>query len=230
MKYTGGKALYDPIKEEWVNNPRKYYNFYCSLTEWLNLNRGKSNFMYQLRDKIARDGNIKTHSYYCDENGKYLGPKLSLDRTGRRDGTETEEYSASIIKAVIKEMTNRDANVDFHSWKGNVWHVEIEFPGAEMPNIIVLLDKGDSCTSTNGILIACMDAIYKTLRNKTYFSYESRLKKYYNSDWDIIDTNYLRGDISGSCYYSMKDICGWDSQFKQKKNRKYDYAGVLSYK
>ena len=71
-------------------------------------------------------------------------------------------------------MTHLDADVAFYSWKGTIDHVEITFGSYEedyLPNIIVLFDSyADS--STNKILIRCMDALYFTLKGMKYKSHQ----------------------------------------------------------
>ena len=149
MQYTGGKSYFNIVTQEWKSNPRVYTNFYCSLSEWANLGRGKENFMYQVRSHIVdlygypKDRRTELEKWkvnrneckFNTKNGLTLN-KLSFDRGGRRDSLEGEKYSAWIIKETIKLITNREANVEFYSWKGTVDHIEISFPDTQMPNII----------------------------------------------------------------------------------------------
>lgn len=246
MEYKGGTSWYDYEKGHYVSKKRIYSDFYCSLDEWRNLGRGKENFMYQLRSKLVAHGLItkeehedvgQTYLRKNEDTGKFetaklwdgtIEYKLSFDRTGRRDGLETENYSAHIIKEAIKLITRRDAEVEFFSWKGTIDHVEISFPGCEMPNIIVLIDA--YCpSSTNDTLIGCIDAIYESLYNKKLKRwYEEDLAEFYNQDYDRIYTKSLVNENKEYTEWEGKTY--WKEIFKKKKYREYTHYGHISYK
>lgn len=221
MKYKYGKQYFDQVSREMKYIPRIYTDFYCSLKEWLNLGRGKENFMYQLRSKIVEDG-LMGDCNGCErsksENGLNLY-KISFNRTGRRDGLNSEIYSANIVKNVIKYITHKDADVEFYSWKGTIDHIEISFGNCEMPNIIVLIDSYSN-SSTNRTLIHCIDAIYKTLRNKASFYYEQYHKQHYNKDWDKI-FNYSEDNL---CY--DKSQYQWYDTYRMKSDRRYNHSTI----
>ena len=155
---------------------------------------------------------------YFDNNGLKLY-RLSFDRVGRRDGLDTEIYSANIIKHVIKYITHKDANVEFYSWKGTIDHIEISFDNCEMPNIIVLIDSYCN-SSTNRTLIHCIDAIYKTLKNKANFYYEQYHKKYYNNNWDKI-FNYSEENN----WYNKHEY-GYYDQYRLTSKRRYSCTTI----
>lgn len=221
MKYKYGKHYFDPESNKMQYIPRIYTDFYCSIDEWTNLGRGKENFMYQLRSKIVEDGLMgDCNDYKRSKTGNGLNLyKISLNRTGRRDRLNGEIYSANIIKHVIKYITHKDANVEFYSWKGQIDHVEISFDNCEMPNIIVLIDSY-SASSTNRTLIHCIDAIYKTLKNKASFYYDVYHKQYYNNNYDKI-FNY-----SEDCLTYNKEYYPWNDTYRMKKDRTYDHATI----
>lgn len=222
MKYKYGKQYFDQVSREIKYVPRIYTDFYCSLDEWVNLGRGKENFMYQLRSKIVEDGLMLDYNndkkYIKTKNGLTLY-KLSLNRIGRRDDLNGEIYSANIIKYVIKYITHKDAEVEFYSWKGTIDHVEINFANCEMPNIIVIIDSY-SASSTNRTLIHCVDAIYKTLKNKASFYYDTYHKRYYNNDCDKI-FNYSEDNEN----YSKWEY-PWNDTYRMKKNREYNGVSI----
>ena len=240
MQYIGGKSYFNIVTQEWKSNPRVYTNFYCSLSEWANLGRGKENFMYQVRshivdlygypkDKRTELEKWKVNRNECKfnaKNGMTLN-KLSFDRGGRRDSLEGEKYSAWIIKETIKLITNREANVEFYSWKGTVDHIEISFPDTQMPNIICLVDEYSG--STNKTLIFIIDCIYRTLNNKTTVWYDRYLYKFYNDNYDIV---YLKPDSEhATCEY--QDWIGksqWKDIIKLKSNRTYLDDTKITYK
>lgn len=240
MKYKGGKSWYDKNSNEWKSQPRIYTDFYCSLSEWANLGRGKPNFMYQVRsaivdilgypeDKRTELEKIKVSrdEYKFTLSNGLVVNKLSFDRGGRRDSLEGEKYSAWIIKNAIKLITHRESIVEFYSWKGTIDHIEITFPDAAMPNIIVIVDEyGDS--STNRTLIDCIDAIYDTLKAKTHECYDNYLSHYYNDNYDMV---YYKSTehISGS-YFWAKGKWMWKEIIYPKNRRQYDSYGTLSYK
>lgn len=241
MKYIGGQSHYNKMTQEWISNPRVYTNFYCSLNEWATLGRGKENFMYQVRSKIVdlygypEDKRTELEKLKVERNESKIKlknglivNKLSFDRGGRRDSLEGEKYSAWILKNTIKLITNRDCDVEFYSWKGTIDHIEIHFINTELPNIICLIDDY-CCSSTNKILIFCIDCIYKTLANKTTIWYERYLNKYYNENYDII---YLKPDsehMSGN-YLIWKGKAQWKDIIKLKTNRVINHKVNISYK
>jgi len=229
MKYTGGKSWFDKSTQEWKHNPRVYTNFYCSLKEWSNLGRGKHHFMYQLRERIAEKIFFKYESekqYYCNKEGNVESYKLSFDRTGRRDGLYTEEYSAEIIKETIKLITNREAQVDFYSWKGTIDHIEVSFPDVKsMPNIICLIDEY-SGSSTNRTLIFVIDCIYKVLGWKTIEWYDRYLEKFYNKDYDFV---FLNPNNERDIYQEWEDKTMWKDMIMKTSNRIYNCTKI-SYK
>lgn len=240
MKYKGGKSWYDKNSNEWKSQPRIYTDFYCSLSEWANLGRGKPNFMYQVRSAIVdilgypedKKTELEKIKVSRDEykftlsNGLVVN-KLSFDRGGRRDSLEGEKYSAWIIKNAIKLITHRESIVEFYSWKGTINHIEITFPDATMPNIIVLVDEY-SVSSTNRTLIDCIDAIYDTLKAKTHECYDNYLSCYYNDNYDMV---YYKSteDATGE-YLWAKGKWMWKEIIYPKNRRQYDHYGTLSYK
>ena len=270
MKYTGGKSCYNKATQEWKYEPRVYTDYYCSMKEWANLGKGKSNFMYQVRNKIAKEHPelykdkligyetklLKKHNYDISDEDGLLGfdptkleeydfskpifkkptitvnglilRKLSFDRTGRRDSTSTEEYSATIIKEAIKLITHKDAEVDFYAWKGVVDHIEISFIGCNMPNIIILVDE--YCGSTNQELIYCIDAIYDTLKAKLHNNYEKKWMKYFNNDYDIV--YYKSQEDVLDEYTEWKGLWMWNDIIFPKSQRKYvgQHKVNISYK
>lgn len=239
MKYKGGKSWYDSDSQEWKYQPRIYTDFYCSLSEWNQLGSGKDNFMYQVRSAIVdilgypEDKRTETEKWKVSrdefkiqlKNGLIVN-KLSFDRGGRRDSLEGEKYSAWIVKNVINLITHRKAEVEFFSWKGTIDHIEISFPEAKMPNIIILVDEYCE-SSTNRTLIDCIDAIYKTLHDKTTEWYDKKLYQYYNSDWDRIF--YCSTEDISKEYLDWKHLWMWNDVFKKKEDRKYDNV-TISYK
>lgn len=239
MKYIGGKSCYDTDEQKWIYRPRVYTDFYCSMAEWSNLGKGKDNFIYQVRSAIVDLFGMKaSERSERDENGKIIYTdkmklkngliinRLSFDRTGRRDGLETEKYSADIIKYAIKLITHRDAEVEFFSWKGTIDHIEISFTGTVMPNIIILVDEY-GISSTNRTLKDCIDAIYDTLKIKIHENYERYYAKYFNKDYDII---YYKSLEDANCDYSWaRDLWIWKDCFFTKKNRRYNRYGSLTY-
>ena len=230
MKYKGGKSWYDKSVQEWKYEPRVYTDFYCSISEWDKLGKGKDNFMYQVRsaivdilgypeDKRTELEKIKVSRDKCKiklTNGLIVN-KLSFDRGGRRDSLEGEKYSAWIIKNVIKLITHRNADVEFYSWKGTVDHIEITFHNTSMPNIIILVDE--YCGSTNKELISCIDCIYNTLKAKLHPSYESKLMHYFNNNFDIV--YYISTENAQHEYDDWKGLWMWKDIIFPKSNRKY---------
>lgn len=241
MKYTGGRSYFNKVTQEWKSFPRVYTNFYCSLSEWFNLGRGKENFMYQVRSHIVDlygyPEDKRTELEKCkvkrDEfkfklkNGLTLN-KLSFDRGGRRDSLEGEKYSAWIISEAIKLITNRECKVEFYSWKGTIDHIEINFPGASVPNIICLIDDY-CCSSTNKTLIFIIDCIYKTLGHKLTVWYDRYLYKFYNENYDIV---YLKPDSEHSSgeYVGWQRKSQWKDIIKPKANRIITNKTNISYK
>ena len=237
MKYKYGKSYFDQESQEIKYIPRIYTDFYCSLKEWHNLGRGKQNFMYQVRSHIVdlygymEDNRTELEKFKAPRiednitlsNGLTLN-KLSFDRVGRRDSLEGEKYSAWIIKNTIKLITNRNSEVEFYSWKGNVDHIEISFPQSKMPNIICLIDENDG--STNEELIFCIDCIYKTLNNKTTEWYDRYLYKFYNENYDIV---YLKNKSSDT-YYEWTYKSQWKDIIKQRANRTLTNKVSITYK
>lgn len=238
MKYTGGKGWFNKSTQEWKNNPRVYTNFYCSLSEWANLGRGKENFMYQVRSRIVdlygypEDKRTELEKWkvnrdeckFKTKNGLTLN-KLSFDRGGRRDSLEGEKYSAWIIKEAIKLITNRDADIEFYSWKGNVDHIEISFPNTQMPNIICLIDEYSN-SSTNRTLIFVIDCIYKVLGWKTIDWYDNYLYQFYNKEYDFV---FLNPENEGYEYSEWKGKSMWKEIIKKTNNRIYSGTNI-SYK
>lgn len=205
MKYTGGRSVFDPDTQKWISVPRRYSDFYCSITEWSKLGRGKPNFMYQVRSAIVDNWGPEDDCKIRLDNGLWVN-KLSFKRWGRDDVNETEKYDSWIIQRVIKMITHRDAEVEFFSYKGNIDHVEISFPGCEMPNIIVLVGQWAG-GSTNETLIFCIDAIYKVLSIKTTDYYDRyHLSKKFNQDYDYI-------------YYTGKGKAGWGNYYEDTEWR-----------
>lgn len=239
MKYKGGKSWYDKNSNEWKSQPRIYTDFYCSLSEWANLGRGKQNFMYQVRSAIVdilgypEDKRTELEKFkvsrgeykFTLSNGLVVN-KLSFDRGGRRDSLEGERYSAWIIKNTIRLITHREAIVEFYSWKGNIDHIEIAFPDAAMPNIIVIVD--DYGGSTNRTLIDCIDAIYDTLKAKTHECYDNYLSHYYNDNYDMV--YYKSTENIGGNYFWAEGKWMWKEIIYPKNKRQYDRYGTLSYK
>jgi hypothetical protein len=227
MKFKDGKSYWDNNEEKWVYKPKIYTDFYCSLDEWAKLGckKAKRIFMYQARSRIAEMHGGDCSKFKLD-NGIELY-KVSFDRTGRRDGLSTEEYSASIIRDIIKLMTHRDANVEFYSWKGTIDHIEIAFPNSAMPNIICLIDDYNS--STNDTLIFCIDCIYKTLSNKRTKYYDTYLCRHYNDRYDIV---YLKPDSEhiSENYIKWRDKYMWKDIIKQTSMRKYIDRVSIDYK
>ena len=241
MKYKGGKSWYDHESDEWKYQPRIYTDFYCSLSEWKQLGKGKDNFMYQVRSAIVdllgypEDKRTELEKWKVNRNefkiqlsNGLVVNKLSFDRGGRRDSLEGEKYSAWIIKNAIKLITHRDAEVEFYSWKGTIDHIEISFPECMMPNIIILVDEYLE-SSTNRTLIDCIDAIYSTLHDKTTEWYDKKLNQYYNSDWDRIF--YCSKEDSCENYKMWKGKWMWSDVFKKKSDRQYNdmHHIVISY-
>lgn len=253
MKYKNGKSWYDTTSQEWKYQPRIYTNFYCSLQEWANLGRGKENFMYQVRSAIVDLFDIEPSKLPIYDDKKHNGGseiigytskitlhnglvlnKLSFNRCGIQDGLEGEQYSADIVKHAIKLITNRDAEVEFYSWKGTIDHIEITFPNLRMPNIILLLDIPSGDNSTNDILIKCINAIYDVLNAKTTQWYDKYLHLYFNNDFDMI----FYGGISDSNGYHYGHYSKWankwewkDRIFPKTKRTYNDYANIkISYK
>lgn len=225
MKYTGGKSCYDTEQRKWIYSPRIYTDFYCSISEWNNLGKGKNNFIYQVRSAIVDLFGMKSEGKIILQNGLKVN-KLSFNRTGRRDGLETEKFSADIIRYAIKLITHRDADVEFFSWKGTIDHIEISFKGTVMPNIIVIVDEY-GISSTNRTLKDCIDAIYDTLKIKIHENYERYYAKYFNMDYDII--YYKSLESAAGNYNWAEGLWIWKDCFFAKKNRRYDRYGGLTY-
>lgn len=195
------------------------FNEFIDVPEYIANETDYNKINTYLRDGVKVDDKLRLK--FKHPNGLWLY-ELSFDRTGRRDDLESEIYSAEIIKHVIKFITHKDADVEFFSWKGTIDHVEISFNNCEMPNIIVLIDSYEA-SSTNRTLIHCVDAIYKTLRNKASFYYDDYHKPYYNNEWDKI-FNYTEEEF----IYS-KDDYPWNDTYRLKANRIYDKA-TINYK
>ena len=236
MKYKNGNSWYDETTNSFKYLPRIYTDFYCSLSEWEKLGpNGKPNFMYQVRSAIVdilgypeimyekeNDDTVwATGGKFCLKNGLEVN-KLSLDRHGRRDSMIGEKYSAWIIQNVIKLITHRNSEVEYYSWKGELDHIEISFPDCKMPNIILLVDENTG--STNQTLISCIDAIYKTLHDKTTEWYDKYLYKFYNSDWDRIF--YVSKEDAYYKYINWKHLYKWADLFKMKSKRIYDGISI----
>lgn len=204
MKYSTIKSYYNKRTGKKELAHRVYNDFFCTIPEWT-LFKDKENFMYQLRKHISK----RVKDKYPDQYRADSEECVSLDRTGRRDFTTTEVYSAYIIQQVIKEMTHRHAVVEFYSWKGNIDHVEITFPNSKMPNIIVLFYEYGGLNSTNYTIIECMNAIYDILMTKTTEYYDNNLTSYFNTNYDII------------CYKSRSNdlhpYLHWRNQWQEKE-------------
>ena len=111
MKFTQKQKEWDNENNKYIFYPRIYSDFYCSLTEWKKLGREKDNFMYQIREKIAKD-----FPELCDDYNYKGGCKQqipSLDRTGIRDSTYSAIYSAKIIKKAIELI--KENNIDLNN-------------------------------------------------------------------------------------------------------------------
>ena len=218
MKYTGGKSYWDKEEFEWKYEQRIYSNFYCSLSEWLNLNRGKKNFISQLFDKIKN---------------KYNQHNLGFDkfqRIGYDNQFLTSNYENNILHDIIKEITKRDAEVTvcYESLiTDSIAHIEISFGELEMPNLIVLFN-GDKNLNVDNI-IYCIDAIYDTLKDKLHHLYETRLKKYYNKNYDRLYAKAIRYSERGY-YIKFKTYWFWNEVFKPKNNRLYRYSGIIDWR
>ena len=223
MKFTQKQKEWDNENNKYIFYPRIYSDFYCSLTEWKKLGREKDNFMYQIREKIAKD-----FPELCNEQNYKYGYKQqipSLDRTGIRDSTYSAIYSAKIIKKAIELITHKEAKVLFDCHKGAINFVIISFPDYEMPNIIVIIDEY-SCSSTNYTLIKCIDAIYKTLQDKLTDWYTNYLHKLYNTNYDRYFYVSREDDIGD--WKQFKGLCNWNDVF-HKKNERIENNIIIDY-
>lgn len=159
---------------------------------------------------------------FISSNGLKLY-NLSFLRDGRGNDIEYDKYSAKIIYYVIKFITHQDADVEFFAHDGVVDHIEISFTKFnEMPNIIVLIDS--YCSSTNNILINCINSIYKTLECKTSFYYERYHQRCYNNKWDKI-FNCTEDEF----LYNKQDY-GFYDQYRLSSKRAYNKGYNLYYK
>lgn len=234
MKFTGGKSKFDPTTGKWISSPRIYTDFHCSIDEWTKLGNGRKYFMYQLRSFIAEKYGYKTEKREL-ENG------LNVNRLSfKRDDGEHSKYSADIVRLVIKEITNREPEVNFYAYEGMIDHIEVSFPGREIPNIVLLVREYGG--STNSILIECVRRIYDLLRDKTnttgWFNKENL--KYFNQEYDNVCLYYGIDETTEG--YDYQDIFRWRKnvyggptliyttpEFLPKKYRRYDCRGGISY-
>lgn len=219
MKFKQTREL-DPTKK-YVYYRREYTDFYCSISEWAKLGRGKSNFIYQLRTEIANNNKSLTkynNAFYYDGT-----PKLSLDRTGIRDSYDSAIYSGTIIKEAIKLVTHSEPNIVFDSHKGIIKFVIISFPNKEMPNIVVIINEY-SCSSTNYTIMKCLDAIYKTLQDKLTDYYNGYLKKYYCDDYDRYF--YVSREDMIANLTIHKRLWKWEHVFHKVTDRQENYITI----
>lgn len=206
MKYTGGKSTFNNITKEWEYTPRVYTDFYCSLNEWAQFNiKGKSNFMYQVIQKI--------HSgWWFDQLEDY----------------EQSDYLESTIFYAIKMITHKSAKVKCYSYHGTVINVIIEFPNCTMPNIVVLIDEC-GCDIIQRLPLYCIDAIYSTLHDKTTTHYDNLLYKYYNNKYDRIF--YKSKKPRYGLFLDWKNKWKWNDIFRKTEDRNTDNnMGYVTYK
>ena len=215
MKYTGGKSWFNKSTQEWEYMPRAYTDFYCSIKEWHNLGRGRLNFIAQAIS-CALDEPVDNLEMYFSN---------SKDR-------------AKIISHIIFLITHRRPKVTDY-WEDEIKdkdyiieksdHIEIEFPGLKVPNIIILYDIFEPNRS-NGFydtVIDCVDCLYKILELKTLDYYDNYLYQFFNNDYDYV---FFKGDKESHYYDNWNGKWSWKDVIKRKDERIYDEYETLLYK
>lgn len=182
------KSVFNNNTQQYEYTPVRYLDFHCSIEEWKRLNSGKKKFIYQLREKLFGIEKRTYYDYITKETTVEEHVGGSLDRTG-----DNNEISETLIKQIIKEVTNIDVNVIFYSHEGDIHHIIINFIGYEytMPNIVV--EEDDHGGSSNKTYIDVLNTIYKVLEYKTdllkkdFSKGKTRChnKLYYNSQYDF---------------------------------------------
>ena len=188
MIKTKSYQSFDPKTGDFIYHPVKYLDFHCSIEEWKRLGSGKKKFIYQLREKLFGIEKRTYYDYITKETTVEEHVGGSLDRTG-----DNNEISETLIKQIIKEVTNIDVDVIFYSHEGDIHHIIINFIGYEdtMPNIVVEEDEHGG--SSNKTYIDVLNTIYKVLEYKTdllkkdFSKGKTRChnKLYYNSQYDF---------------------------------------------
>lgn len=196
MKFKTKKTWYVKDHQEKCKTTKIYTDFYCSLGEWTSLGTVQKRMLIeQLLNKI--DLKFSTEGY---RDWKF---DFHFDKDDVPERKENNLY----FEEVIKEITHRDVkvNVKYDWFNGpTLNHVKIVFPNTNMPNIFVLFDftdymlyVSDSSTSLDGehnllveYLIISVDAIYKTLSDKTTEWYDKKLNEFYNENYDRIFYNF----------------------------------------
>lgn len=230
---------YKFIRSEFIKNGRVikskrkiYTDFYCSLTEWDKLRRPERlKLIYQCLGTVDFANKGVEYEYF-DEDPDTGEKFINWDQGFYFDKDEAPERVINNIffEGVIEKITHREVKVNvLYEGNSTLDHVKIVFPNTNMPNIIVLFDFTDHVLymSESGsgyglgenllgeYLLICLNAIYKTLNDKTTDWYEKKLMKFYNKDYDRIYYN-----LSGTLFYLMMN----DSQYSSEncdRPRKY---------
>ena len=232
MKFSGGISQYEASTGKWIYSPRNYTDFHCTLKEWKNLNRGKTNLINQLLQYLAQQDFLECENKLIREEttGKFIFVpnkgylKYDIDIDG--DFSLSENFS-NIIKYVIKYVTGLSCTASLYSWKTYVDHIVIEFSYTEnkLPNIVILIDRG-FCETANlepiGIIITCLEAVYQTIKDLNYEKFDKYLKQYYNNNYDRI-FNYSH---KYSDYYGLYQ---WPDFYRLKEKRKQEYRADIKY-
>lgn len=240
MKFKIEKTWYVKDQQERCKTKKIYTDFYCSLCEWATLETVQKRMLIdQLLDKI--------HFKFFPEFLTGWEFNFYFDKEEIPERKENNLYFEEVIKAI----THRDVkvNVKYDWFNGpTLNHVKIVFPNTNMPNIFVLFDFTDYklyvSESSSGVdgdnllveyLMICVDAIYKTLSDKTTEWYDRKLCEFYNENYDRIFYNYstkLKQLLNEDKDYIEDNLCRkrryqkyfncwkWDDVFKLASLRK----------
>lgn len=216
MKFSGGISQYEASTGKWIYSPRNYTDFHCTLKEWKNLNRGQINFINQLLCEIWYDESLNKEDF------NFIHPYKEEDKTPYPFFSEIPEKDGNIISYCIQRVTGLKTKcyVNFYDsdmYGGILDNVIIEFDNYDkniLPNIIVLIDDDVYVKKEiQGVIKMILDAVYQTIKNFEYESFNKYYKPYYNNNYDLI-FNKVENVSSYSDMFRFPDI------FRPKKTRK----------
>ncbi len=223
MEFTGGKSRRDPVTGEWIYSPRIYTDFYCTLKEWKNLNRGQINFINQLLCEIWSDESLNKEDF------NFIHP-IEEDKIPYPVFSEIPEEDGNIISYCIQRVTGLKSKcyVNFYgseSSQGSIDNVIVEFYNYDkniLPNIVILIDDYNPEPEPDVIKMT-LDAVYQAVKNFKYESFNKYYKPYYNNNYDLIINNVK--DKTSIYYntYHFPDI------FRPKNSRKINRKNQISW-
>ena len=222
MEFTGGKSRRDPATGEWISNPRVYTDFHCSLKEWKNLNRGQLNFINQLLQEIWYDESLNKEDF------NFIHP--IEDKIPYPVFSEISEKDGNIISYCIQRVTGLKSKCYVNTYysessQGSIDNVIVEFDNYDkniLPNIVILIDDYNPEPEPDVIKMT-LDAVYQSVKNFKYESFNKYYKPYYNNNYDLIFNNVK--DKTSIYYntYHFPDI------FRPKNSRKINRKNQISW-